>query len=69
MIYEQLIRLKITIGTRNKMLILHDIGGSLCYRDKKKPIGPNGETNPNFYRNKKKYVYLRPGALDYIRRL
>ena len=36
-IYEQLIRLKITIGTRSKMLLLHDIGGSLCYRDKDQP--------------------------------
>ena len=33
-IYEQLIRLKIAIGARSKMLLLHDIGGSLCYRDK-----------------------------------
>ena len=66
---EQLERLKREVGARFPILLLHDIGGTLIYRDNKKPVGPNGETNENFFRNKNKYVYVRPGASDYLKRL
>ena len=39
------------------------------FRDKDEPKGPNGESNPNFYLRKQRYVYVRPGAYDYIRRI
>ena len=51
------------------MLLLHDIGGTLCYRANEKPEGPNGETNPDYRTQKSKVIYIRPGALDYIRRI
>ena len=55
------------VGARFKILVLHDIGGSLCFRNKNQPKKDNGETNPNFYFRKNVYIYVRPGALDYIR--
>ena len=67
---EQLDRLKIEIGARFPILLLHDIGGTLIYRENKKPVGPNGEkTDKKFFKTKSKYVYVRPGASEYIKRL
>ena len=51
------------------MLLLHDIGGSLCYRANEKPVGPNGETNPDYRIQNGRVVYVRPGALDYIKKI
>jgi hypothetical protein len=61
--------LKSDVGARFKILLLHDIGGTLINRDKELPTGPNGETNPNFIERKHRYIYVRPGAIDYIKRI
>ena len=66
---EQLQRLKRDVGKRFPILLLHDIGGTLIYRDKKQPVGPNGETNEDFLMNKNRFIYVRPGASEYVKRL
>ena len=65
----QIDRIKFDLGARYKILLLHDIGGTLCYRHQDLPEGPNGESNPNFFLRKRRYIYIRPGALEYIRRI
>ena len=51
------------------MLVLCDVNGTLCYRDWTQPKATNGETNTNFTKRGKNYIYLRPGARDFIRRM
>ena len=59
--------LKIEVGKRTKILLLHDLRGSLCYRDHILPMGEDGQTNDNHAFIKMKYIYIKPGAYDYIK--
>ena len=51
------------------MLILCGLNENLCYRNEDLPVGPNGETNDNFVKLKNRYIFVRPGACDFIKRI
>ena len=61
-------KMKDEVGKRTKILIVHDMR-SICYREEFKPEGKNGELSENYKFIKMKYIYVRPGAYDYIKRV
>ena len=66
---EAIERLKIEVGARFKILLLSGLNGSLCFRDHIFPEGPNGERNENYIYRKYRYIWVRPGANEFIKRL
>ena len=65
-VIERLVR---EVGEKCKVLLLHDLAGTLCWRGNNIPTGPNGETNQSYVIRKKRWIYVRPGAFEYIQRL
>lgn len=60
-------RLQQQVRPLDKILILHDIAGTLLYKGERLSKA-DGQIIENHIRiSKHKHVYLRPGALDYIR--
>ena len=71
-IYSEVIeKLKVDVGAKFRILVLTDINGVLCFRDKaeNKPVDEYGNTNPNFTLLNRRIVYYRPGARDFIRKI